>query len=157
MGSERFINEDELPKSITDEQYAAWFKLSWIPDGVGCRVGPPVDLDGNLLTPTPVAGLPTAEELAQEIRIIDGNHKLGAAAMAECLLSFLSRRLAALPREWDADTIKDAPEGLYFDAPMYTRQAAEDRLVNLSTEYKKFIGPITIPQPETRSQATATD
>ncbi len=74
---DQYINEDELPKSITDEQYAAWFKLSWIPDGVGCRVGPPVDLDGNLLTPTPVAGLPegdTPEEIAEVCRAIDYFH-----------------------------------------------------------------------------------
>ncbi len=43
-----YVHEDELPKSITDEQYAAWYKRSWIPGGVGCRVGPPVDENGDM-------------------------------------------------------------------------------------------------------------
>jgi hypothetical protein len=33
------VHEDELP-IMTDEEYAAWFALSYVPDGVGCRMGP---------------------------------------------------------------------------------------------------------------------
>lgn len=35
------------------------------------------------------------DELAQEIRRIDGNHSLGAGALAEALLPFISRALSA--------------------------------------------------------------
>lgn len=34
-------HEDELPP-MTDEQYAQWFEVSYVPDGVGCRMGPAV-------------------------------------------------------------------------------------------------------------------
>ena len=34
--------EDELPDDLTDLEYNLWFKKSYIPDGVGCRVGPKV-------------------------------------------------------------------------------------------------------------------
>ena len=33
------VHEDDLP-DMTDEQYAAWFEVSYVPDGVGCRMGP---------------------------------------------------------------------------------------------------------------------
>ena len=39
------------------------------------------------------------DELAQEIRRVDGNHRLGAGALAEALLPFLSRFAAAPVRE----------------------------------------------------------
>lgn len=35
------VHEDELP-AMTDEQYDAWFAVSYVPDGVGCRIGPAV-------------------------------------------------------------------------------------------------------------------
>jgi hypothetical protein len=35
------MHEDELPP-MSDEQYAKWFAASYVPDGVGCRVGPMV-------------------------------------------------------------------------------------------------------------------
>ena len=38
------VNEDELPP-MTDEQYDAWFALSYVPDGVGCRMGPAIEVD----------------------------------------------------------------------------------------------------------------
>ena len=34
------MNEDELPEDITDAEYSAWFARSFIPGGIGCRVGP---------------------------------------------------------------------------------------------------------------------
>lgn len=37
------------------------------------------------------------DDLAQEIRRVDGNHSLGAGALAEALLPFLSERLASAP------------------------------------------------------------
>jgi len=37
------------------------------------------------------------DELAQEIRRVDGNHSLGAGALAEALLPFLTRALAQQP------------------------------------------------------------
>lgn len=39
----------------------------------------------------------SVEELAQEIRRVDGNHDLGAGALAEALVPFLSSMLAAAP------------------------------------------------------------
>lgn len=49
---------------------------------------------------TPRVTVPV-DELAQEIRRVDGNHDLGAGALAEALMPFLSSRLSAAP----------APEG----------------------------------------------
>lgn len=37
------IHEDDLPEKISDEQYAKWFAVSFIPDGVGCRMGPKLE------------------------------------------------------------------------------------------------------------------
>jgi hypothetical protein len=34
------MHEDELPDDMTSEEYSEWFDKSWIPDGIGCRVGP---------------------------------------------------------------------------------------------------------------------
>lgn len=34
------MHEDELPKTMTDEEYDAWYAQSTIPDGGGCRIGP---------------------------------------------------------------------------------------------------------------------
>ena len=42
------VHEDELPP-MTDEQYDAWFALSYIPDGVGCRMGPAVAITTCIL------------------------------------------------------------------------------------------------------------
>ena len=39
----KVIHEDTLPEDISDELYAKWFALSYIPDGVGCRVGPALE------------------------------------------------------------------------------------------------------------------
>jgi hypothetical protein len=38
---ENLIFEDELPE-MTDEQYSDWYDKSFIPGGIGCRVGPKV-------------------------------------------------------------------------------------------------------------------
>jgi hypothetical protein len=35
------VHEDELPP-MSDEAYAAWFDVSYVPDGVGCRMRPAV-------------------------------------------------------------------------------------------------------------------
>ena len=35
------VHEDELPP-MTDEQYDSWFALSYLPNGIGCRIGPAV-------------------------------------------------------------------------------------------------------------------
>lgn len=40
--TDELINEDELPTELSDYEYAQWFKHSFIPGGVGCRVGPRV-------------------------------------------------------------------------------------------------------------------
>lgn len=40
------------------------------------------------------------DALAQEIRRVDGEHKLGAAALAEALMPYLSRALAKLDDGW---------------------------------------------------------
>lgn len=46
--------EDELPESITDEEYSAWFDMSTVVDGV--RIGPVLCLwntrRGTKVTPT---------------------------------------------------------------------------------------------------------
>lgn len=34
------MHEDELPDDMTDAEYKQWFENSYVPDGVGCRVGP---------------------------------------------------------------------------------------------------------------------
>ncbi|MCP4604514.1 MAG: site-specific DNA-methyltransferase [Proteobacteria bacterium] len=34
------VHEDDLPKDLPKAQYDNWFKTSYIPGGVGCRVGP---------------------------------------------------------------------------------------------------------------------
>ena len=34
------VHEDDLPVDISDDLYAKWFALSYVPDGVGCRCGP---------------------------------------------------------------------------------------------------------------------
>lgn len=34
------MHEDELPGSITDAEYNAWYEHSHVPGWVGCRVGP---------------------------------------------------------------------------------------------------------------------
>ncbi|MGU3457257.1 hypothetical protein ACLBV5_13195 [Brevundimonas sp. M1A4_2e] len=51
------------------------------------------------------------DELAQEIRRVDGNHTLGAGALAEALLPFLSRFTAAPVREeggaWTLDDMRE--------------------------------------------------
>lgn len=36
------IHEDTLPEDMSDEDYGEWFGRSFVPGGVGCRVGPPV-------------------------------------------------------------------------------------------------------------------
>lgn len=43
VGAQPYIHEDELPEDISEELYAAWFARSWVPGGVGCRVGPLLD------------------------------------------------------------------------------------------------------------------
>lgn len=35
-----YMHEDELPADMPRKDYDEWFKRSWIPGGVGCRVGP---------------------------------------------------------------------------------------------------------------------
>ncbi len=52
------VHEDELP-TMTDEQYAAWFAVSYIPDGIGCRMGPAL---------TPNVGLERPDTAPQEQR-----------------------------------------------------------------------------------------
>lgn len=47
--------------------------------------------------PSPQSVVVPVDDLAQEIRRVDGNHSLGAGALAEALLPFLSERLAAAP------------------------------------------------------------
>jgi hypothetical protein len=42
----RVMYEDELPEDMTDDEYAAWFALSWV-DGV--RLGPTFQRDPTLL------------------------------------------------------------------------------------------------------------
>ncbi|MBB4799705.1 hypothetical protein HNP32_003465 [Brevundimonas bullata] len=49
------------------------------------------------VTPSPQSVVVPVDDLAQEIRRVDGNHSLGAGALAEALLPFLSERLAAAP------------------------------------------------------------
>ena len=34
------VYEDDLPDDMTDEQYENWYRTSYVPDGLGCRVGP---------------------------------------------------------------------------------------------------------------------
>lgn len=64
------VHEDELPP-MTDGQYAKWFALSFVPGGVGCRMGPTVGPDGELAgelgrTDTiPVSYRPLAEVIAE--------------------------------------------------------------------------------------------
>ena len=38
------MHEDELPADITAIEYSEWYKKSFIPGGVGVRVGPVVGL-----------------------------------------------------------------------------------------------------------------
>jgi len=40
------MHEDELPL-MTDDEYSAWYENSTVPGGVGCRVGPRVDSEGD--------------------------------------------------------------------------------------------------------------
>lgn len=35
-----YMHEDELPADMPKEDYDKWYEQSWIPNGVGCRVGP---------------------------------------------------------------------------------------------------------------------
>ncbi len=35
--------EDDLPETISDEDYDEWYRNSHVPDGVGCRMGPKID------------------------------------------------------------------------------------------------------------------
>ncbi len=49
------------------------------------------------MTPTTQSVVVPVDDLAQEIRRVDGNHDLGAGALAEALVPFLSDRLAAAP------------------------------------------------------------
>lgn len=35
-----YMHEDELPEDIPQADYDEWYKRSYVPDGVGCRVGP---------------------------------------------------------------------------------------------------------------------
>ena len=44
----------------------------------------------------------TIDALAQEIRRVDGNHSLGAGALSEALMPFISAHLAA-QAEWPSD------------------------------------------------------
>lgn len=37
--TEKLIHEDELPDDMTQKEYDEWYKKSYIPGGVGCRVG----------------------------------------------------------------------------------------------------------------------
>lgn len=53
-----------------------------------------------LSRPAPVAGF-TVDDLAQEIRRVDGNHDLGAGALAEALMPFLSAPVAGEAVAWD--------------------------------------------------------
>ena len=39
-----YVHEDELPSGISQEDYDKWYAQSWVPDGVGCRVGPPLSI-----------------------------------------------------------------------------------------------------------------
>jgi hypothetical protein len=48
--------------------------------------------------PAPVKGL-SVDELAQAIRIVDGEHKLGAGALAEALMPLIGPRFASLSTE----------------------------------------------------------
>lgn len=52
-----------------------------------------------------------ADELAQEIRMVDGAHDLGAGALAIALLPWLARRDAAVRRE----ALEEAAEDLMLD------------------------------------------
>ena len=35
----KLIHEDDLPEDMTQTEYDAWFETSYVPGGVGCRVG----------------------------------------------------------------------------------------------------------------------
>jgi hypothetical protein len=35
-----YMHEDQLPVNMPKEDYDKWYAQSWIPEGVGCRVGP---------------------------------------------------------------------------------------------------------------------
>lgn len=43
----------------------------------------------------------TVDDLAQEIRRIDGKHDLGTAALAEKLFEFIARKHPSPPNEWN--------------------------------------------------------
>lgn len=63
-------------------------------------------------SPSPAQGRITVDALAQEIRRVDGNHSLGAGALAEALMPFLSA--SPQPEAGEADWNRDltaAPEG----------------------------------------------
>ena len=91
---------------------------------------------------TAVAKLPTIDELAQEIRRVDGNHSLGAGALAEALMPFLATLSPAElgggePVAWTSQTSMDmlAESGTgimsrihtdYISIPLYTTPRAAE-------------------------------
>ena len=56
----RMIFEDSLPDDLTDDEYNIWYEHSFVPDGVGCRVGPAVVRVAAEAPPEPVSGSPGA-------------------------------------------------------------------------------------------------
>lgn len=35
-----YMHEDDLPEDMPQADYDEWYEQSFVPDGVGCRVGP---------------------------------------------------------------------------------------------------------------------
>jgi hypothetical protein len=38
-----YMHEDDLPEDMTADEYDRWYEQSYVPGGVGCRVGPVVN------------------------------------------------------------------------------------------------------------------
>lgn len=103
-----------------------------------------------MTTPTTPEAIDRAVE-AQRImqNIAENSGRFSARYFKEYAISpeALRALLEAQPREWDAETIKDAPEGWYLsaDAPFYDKEAAKQRLGRHPSAYTKFFGPIPHP------------
>lgn len=78
------------------------------------------------------------DELAQEIRRVDGNHDKGAGALAEALLPFLTAALPAMPAEQEIDEGRFEEWTLADFAGQCRMQARE----NLDPEYSQFMAAL---------------
>jgi len=123
MPEKDLIHEDELPPDISQEDYDRWYAQSFVPDGVGCRVGP------RLNTPT-TAAVEAREIVGTVFQNAAASHETLEATMIERITDYLSRYLPAPQPEVGTRTFATAEQFLdwYNDEAVKFMESEIERL-----------------------------